>query len=266
LSSISLAVRKFVEGKEIVLGWDLTAVSLQLEVQGLLNDIAKIEWLTDRVAQADRIANFGCNRGRETLALFWALGAHEALGIDIDSSNIDAARAALLTIKQDTLTVAQRLQGYPDDFVEWWNATIPGFLNSKILQLEPIEVFVVGDISQRTKLLSNHYDIAFCQYVLHHVWLDKGKEHAGLAIGEMARVVRSGGTVAACEPIQLPDAQKLDFRPLFEQAGLKLVFTEEGEVVRDADPLFNTPAARGVEAKESIGNWEYREGGLESSD
>lgn len=47
-----------------------------------------IQWLVMSGAPGERIANFGCGNGFETLALVCALGANEAIGIDKDGEKI----------------------------------------------------------------------------------------------------------------------------------------------------------------------------------
>lgn len=85
--------------------------------------------------------------------------------------------------------------------------------------------YSVADFTRQTDLLEGHYDLAFCDFVLHHVWYDPQRAHpledTAFAISEMARVVRPEGYVAAFELIQYDNKPTLDFQPLFDRAGLQ---------------------------------------------
>jgi len=174
----------------------------------------KYQWLMRPLAelktQVQRIANFGCGEGRETLALMCILGAYEASGVDKDEQNIKNAQNTLKTIQSII-----RARGLPND--------APIFLRGPCL--EEVVKFYPVDIAKRpTDLPSNYYDFAFCDFVLYHIWLDQGGEDkTQTAIREMVRVVRLGGVVAAREPTQRigESAFEIDFGPLFERNGLK---------------------------------------------
>jgi SAM-dependent methyltransferase len=180
----------------------------------------KYQWLIKRLTKLDvqvrRIADFGCGEGRETLALMCLLEASEAAGVEKDIQSIRNAQGTLRNIQNIILA-----KGMPND--------APGFLRKT--SVEEVVKFYLGDITGTThQLLPNYYDIAFCDYVLYHIWLDQGGESsAQKAIEEMARVVKLGGLVAAREPTRRTDEQtfSIDFRPLFERAGLKPVHIAE---------------------------------------
>jgi SAM-dependent methyltransferase len=179
----------------------------------------KYQWLIERLikldVQVERIADFGCGEGRETLALMYLLEASEAAGVDKNAQSIRNAQGTLKTIQNIILA-----KGVPND--------APGFLRKA--SIEEVVKFYPGDIMEATKLPSNYYDIAFCDYVLYHIWLDQGGESsAQKAIEEMARVVKLGGLVAAHEPTRRTGEQTFDinFRPLFERADLKPVHVVE---------------------------------------
>lgn len=174
-----------------------------------------IEYLTKLDVQVERVANFGCGEGRETLALMCLLNASEAAGVDEDAQSIRNAQGTLETIQNIILA-----KGVPNN--------APGFLQRA--SIEEVVKFYPGDITEATQLLSNYYDIAFCDYVLYHIWLDQGGESSVQeAIEEMARVVKLGGLVAAREPTRRTDEQtfSINFRPLFARAGLKPVHVAE---------------------------------------
>lgn len=177
----------------------------------------KYRWLIERLrklnVQVGSIADFGFGNGEGTLALMWELEACEGAGVDIDCQNIRDAQGILEGIHQRQQV--DRANGIP--------CAAPGFLRQSIKQA--VE-FHVGDITKRTQLKCGRYDIAFCNCVLYHIWLDQGRESsAQQAIEEMARVVKLGGLVAAREPTLHTTGEakfEIDFRPLFEGAGLRL--------------------------------------------
>jgi ubiquinone/menaquinone biosynthesis C-methylase UbiE len=178
----------------------------------------KYQWLMRPLAelkvQIQRIANFGCGEGRETLALMCMLGACEASGVDKEKQNIRNAQSTLKTIQNIIWA-----RGLPSD--------APVFLRRPCL--EEVVKFYPVDIAKRpTDLPSNYYDFAFCDFVLYHIWLDQGEDKTQTAIREMVRVARLGGVVAAREPTQRigESAFEIDFGPLFKRSGLKPIHVE----------------------------------------
>ena len=179
------------------------------QYQWLMRPLAELE------IQAQRIANFGCGDGRETLTLACMLRACEAAGVDKDEQNIRNAQSTLKTI-QNIIWV----KGSPND--------APIFLRQPCLE-EVVRFYPVDIANKSTDLPSNYYDFAFCDFVLYHIWLDQGGENkTQTAIREMVRVVRSGGVVAAREPTRRTGkpAFEMDFEPLFERNGLKPIHVE----------------------------------------
>lgn len=191
-----------------------------------------VEWLVELHVQVEKVASFGCNIGTETLALMWALGASEAVGIDKDEESIDQAQSTFIYIQDEIKRIRRALQYYrdlPEDLETWWDVAVPSLFKEELLRDGSVE-FLVRDITESTGLQSDCYDVAFCDSVLYHIWLDQGgEEKTQRAIEEMARVVRLGGVVAACEPTQSTDEPTfdIDFRPLFGQAGLKPIHVKE---------------------------------------
>jgi SAM-dependent methyltransferase len=194
----------------------------------LLPEKQELQWLIEQnVRRADKVADFGCGGGEKTLALMWALGASEAVGIDIE--DITPAQSMLEGIRHEITIIRSKLRScrdIPEDDLMWWNG-VPDFL--KRLPPEECIKFCQRDITKPTGLQPDCYDIAFCHRVLHHIWFDQTQEDTQFAVREMARVAKPGGLVAAFEVIQYSDKPKLDFRPLFEQAGLERVHTKETE-------------------------------------
>lgn len=194
----------------------------------LLHEKQELQWLIEQnVRRADKVADFGCGGGKKTLALMWALGASEAVGID--KQDITPAQSMLKDIRHEIIVIRSKLRScrdIPEDDLMWWNG-VPDFL--KRLPPEERIKFCQGNITKPTGLQSDYYDIAFCHRVLHHIWFDQTQEDTQFAIREMARVVKPDGLVAAFEVLQYSDKPKLDFRPLFERAGLERVHTKETE-------------------------------------
>lgn len=87
--------------------------------------------------------------------------------------------------------------------------------------------YIVGDITKHTRLQSDYYDTAFCDFVLHHIWYDEtrhnGKVDTQYTISEMMRVVKQGGIVAARELLQHGEKPTLDLKSLFEDVGLRVI-------------------------------------------
>lgn len=180
----------------------------------------KYKWLMERLVgsnvQVRRIANFGCGEGWETLALMWMLAASEGAGIDKEDRDISNACGTLQSIQNIILA-----KGVPNDS--------PPFL--KTPQLQQAVQFYQADFVKRTQLQSDYYDIAFCNFVLYHIFLNQGGEKKTQeAINEMARVVIPGGFVAAREPTRstVKKAFDIDFKPIFRRAGL-IPLVEESE-------------------------------------
>jgi SAM-dependent methyltransferase len=195
----------------------------------------KLQWLMALKGQVERVANFGCNIGTETLALMWALGANEAVGIDKDEESIRQARSTLAYLKDDIVRIWRLLHDFPQSIAErdktWWDDEVPDFFKTDLLREGLCVDFRVHDITQPVELPSEYYDLAFCDFVLHHIWFDPDREgpqeDTQFAISEMARVVKPDGVVAALELVHFSDKPRLNFRPLFERVGLKLVHANE---------------------------------------
>jgi SAM-dependent methyltransferase len=204
------------------------------------------------LTQAEKVANFGCNIGGETLALMWLLQANEATGLDIEADNISQAQDTLQNLQEDVVQ-ARRNVKYPwvsQEDRDWWSGA-PHFFTHRILEQDFSLEYHIRDITKPTGLPDNHYDLAFCDFVLYHIWYDETREYAEqdtqFAISEMARVIKPGGLVAARELIQYDDKPRLAFSHLFETAGLTEVYIQEDEV-------------EGLEGKGWVGKYVYRRG------
>src|SRR5258708_15367006 len=198
-------------------------------MEGLFYRKELYDWITTHIEQAESIATFGCAGGEETFAFLWALGASEAIGIDKDEGSIKRARELHSAILAETNKSLRDMTHQPEsvstNVSDWWNTRVVDFGRTGILKQDPKDIFVVGDITQPTNLLSNHYDIALVEYVLYHIWPNENGVRQ--AIAEMARIVKPAGIVAALEVVQYGDNPRVNFETLFEQTGLRQLFPTE---------------------------------------
>ena len=79
--------------------------------------------------------------------------------------------------------------------------------------------------------LPEAYDLAFCDMVLNEIWWDRSREDADeetrVAIGQLSRLIRPGGYLAAFEWVEQKFRPRLDFQLLFEQLQLEVIHAEE---------------------------------------
>jgi len=183
---------------------------------------ARFDWLNKLNPPHRKIVNFGCDIGEETFQIMWALDADEAVGIDIDESDIEAAKQTLEQIMQDVCESKEafNLAMTKQEDREWWIYSVP-----ECMKNDNFPEFFVADMTQQTDLPGNHFDIAYCWYVLNHIDGSKVPQ----AIAEMKRVVRDGGWIVAVEPVDLPDGTPLDFSYMFRKAELgKIMDFDDG--------------------------------------
>jgi ubiquinone/menaquinone biosynthesis C-methylase UbiE len=209
-----------------------------------------IQWLVTSGAPGERIADFGCGRGSETLALICALGANEAIGIDKSRETICDARQLLERVKEDVCYIfvsAVHYQAYPRS---WWESKVPDSLKGLIFSTiprsdipgplrkelnEPSVAFIEADIAQPIAELDfGYFDLAYCRKVLHHIWDKQGEDDVKSAINQMARVVKNEGWVVAVEPAVSSDGRPYDFRRFFKLAGLTQVANIDSAVLEQA--------------------------------
>ncbi len=206
---------------------------IQSRVSSLKSHEQNLRWLKEHKVKAEKIVNFGCSIGGETLALMWVLDGIEAVGIDKDENAIYQAQNTLTETKREVNRIQRLLEYYPNDVdvseKSWWDNIVPGFF-----KLDLKGEYLVQDITRPIKLPTGYFDISCCRFVLNHIWYDeyrkKAKEDTLFAIQEMARVVRHGGIIAMSEPIYLSGKPKLNFPKLFKEVGLELIYESEEEV------------------------------------
>lgn len=161
----------------------------QVVAQGLLR--SDFEWLEALRASVASIIVFGCwddgdtDRGcREAYALLRVLGATSAVVVDKEAEYIRNAQS----------------------WFQKTRAQHPELLGAYGLR------FAVSDMTgEADELPTNCFDLAYCSGVLYFMRSDVGQLQA--AVNTMARVVKPGGWVIACED------EGLERR--FEEAGLE---------------------------------------------
>jgi ubiquinone/menaquinone biosynthesis C-methylase UbiE len=164
---------------------------------------------------SEYIANFGCSIGHETFELMWSFNSVEVVGLDIELENITQAEEYLATIKSEVVECKKSyyLKWTSQEDRNWWNGVPPCLKDQRYPR------FYHGDMTKRTKLADDYFDLAFCSNVLYHI----DHEKLSAAISEMKRVVKPGGWVVAWESSQESptDSTPLNFHPIFEQVVLK---------------------------------------------
>ena len=197
-----------------------------------------IQRLVTSGAPGERIVNFGCGNGFETLALVCALGANEAIGIDNDGEMIRQARDYLEMIKENVQSIFDLVYHRPC-LKSWWENKVPDPL--KGLRKELIETsvaFIEADIAKPiAELDCDYFDLAYCREVLYNIRENQGKDEVKSAINQMARVVKNSGWVVAVEPAISRDGRPYDFRRFFKQAKLTQVTNIDNAVLKQAGLL-----------------------------
>jgi ubiquinone/menaquinone biosynthesis C-methylase UbiE len=211
-----------------------------------------IQWLVTSGAPGERIANFGCGNGFETLALICAFGANEAIGIDKDGEKIRQGRDLLEMIKENVqvIFVSVYHRAYPQS---WWESKVPDPLKGLIFSKTPRShipgsfrkelretsvIFIEADIAEPiAELGSDCFDLAYCRRVLYQIRESQGMDEVKSAINQMARVVKNGGWVVAVEPAVSRDGRPYDFRQFFKQVKLTQVTDIDSAVLEQAGLL-----------------------------
>ncbi len=206
---------------------------LQTQIDQLLSREQRLEWLVQLGVRAASVANFGCAAGGETLALMWALGASQATGLDEDEGAIRQAQDTLRSIQDTVKGMGRCLRHDAEGDQAGRNESVLDFFKRDLLQAGGVS-FLVRDMTAFTGLPSDHYDVAYCDFVLYHIWHDAARENAprdtAFAVSEMARVTRPGGAVVVSEPIGYFERPGPDFTLLFQVADLEIEYEEEREI------------------------------------
>lgn len=161
-----------------------------------------------------KIVNFGCDGGQETFNLMWSFNSDEAIGLDMNSQDIEFANQRLRDVRK---AVTDCKQSYlfaltSDTDREWWDTSVPSCLKD-----ERYPSFLQADMTRNTGLPESYFDLAYCSNVLYHL----GKKSID-GIAEMKRVLKPEGWIIAREPTtkSLSDATIVDFSDDFKKLGL----------------------------------------------
>jgi SAM-dependent methyltransferase len=191
-------------------------------------------WLADLGVVAPILAHFNCGSGESTLGLMWAVEGREGIGLDADEDQLQIGRDRLEQLKWEMEAIWKRLRtsdSLPTAEFRWWNDEVPDILKHNLLDEGFSLEFGIGKLPYDNPLEQEAFDLVFCDMVLNEIWWDRSQEDADeetrVAIGQMARLVRPGGYLAAFEWVEQKFRPRLDFRLLFEQLQLEVLYTEE---------------------------------------
>ena len=176
-----------------------------------------------------KIVDFGCDLGYESVALAWYLEAAEVVGVDIAQSDIEQARTACTNLHDQIGHISSTLSYIPQ---------IPANLRAQAHSLlgqyshRTIPTFLVADITQRTELPPDYFDLAFCERLLYHIACDdakSGMRNTLSAVQEMVRVTAPGGIIVAIErtTCSLDDDTPVRLDHHFRRVGLTRLETAE---------------------------------------
>lgn len=192
-------------------------------------------WLAELGVVAPTVAHFRCGTGESTLGLMWAVEGMDGIGLDMDAQKLQTGRDRLLQLQWEMEAIWKRLrvsESLPIQEFMWWNDSVPDFLKHNLLDENFALNFQQGSASPNMNPLEfESYDLAFSDMLLNDIWWDRSRtdaeEDTRVAIGSLIRVVRPGGYVAAFEWVEQHFRPKLDFRLLFEQMQLDVIYAQE---------------------------------------
>lgn len=199
---------------------------------------SSVEWLLQQDVTVTKVAHFGCSTGVQTIALAMVLGAREVIGIDLNEERINQAQNDWKRLQATLRDIEQRFKYFPHKICEedkiWWDTKVPEFFKKELLNGKLSVEFLVQDITKPTSIRSSYYELAFCDFVLHHIWLDKARENARddtlFAVQEMVKSVKPRGLIAAYELLQYDNRPALDFGSVFQEAGVRVFHMREYEI------------------------------------
>lgn len=190
----------------------------------------EVQRIASTGARFDSVVSFGCGKGDESIALMLILGAKEVVGVDKDDSRIEQAKRSVRNFQQ---SIKKLTDLWPNSLRDLKISDDICFALELLHRYENKKLnlpgYQLGDIVQgesSTHLPSNYFDLAYCHYVLYHIYCtDEGisTDNTISAVREMARVVKVGGLIVAIEPeICSPDDNTtVNLHPFFEQVGLQ---------------------------------------------
>ncbi len=213
----------------------------RLEKSFVVEQVARVvewqreyQWLAELGVVAPQVAHFKCGTGESTVGLMWAVQATEATGLDSVPASLQTAHDRLAQLQWEMQNIWKRLRvsdSLPTDEFMWWNDDVPDFLKENLLQPGFSVDFRPGALPFNNPLTYDYFDLAFCDMALNEIWWDRTREDAEndtrIAIGQMSRIVRPGGHLAAFEWVEQKFRPYLDYRLLFEQLQLEVIYAKE---------------------------------------
>jgi len=189
----------------------------------------EFQWLVDYGLTVEKAVNFGCEPPGKSLGLMWAVEAEKVLGIDLSNRVVHEEETNLAQLQKDLRAYWDFLyksDDATDEHIAWWNEEVPDFFKQELTKHDHFIDYIVRDYTQFINVPPNFFDLAFCDFVLSPIRWDKTRkdpsQETRYTIGQMARLVRPGGLVAAYEWVQHGVYERLDFRHIFETAGVNL--------------------------------------------
>ena len=202
---------------------------LEKQIEAISAWRLEFQWLVDFGLTAEKTINFGCEPTGKSLGLMWAVAAKKLLGIDPSDRAIHQEENTLSRIQRDLRSYWDYLYSsdeVTDADVAWWNEEVPDFFKQEITKLDFFIDYATRDYTKFVNIPPNFFDLAFCDFVLHKIRWDKTRkdppQDTRFVIGQMARLVRPGGLVAAFEWVQTGTFERTDFRRIFETCGVNL--------------------------------------------
>ncbi len=205
------------------------------QIELVSNWQAEYRWLSELGVIGPAIAHFNCGTGESTLGLMWAVQGVEAVGFDVDLDTLQVARDRFFQLRWEMGKIWEGLHesdSIPVSDFTWWNDEVPEYFKQNLFNEHFILSFQPWTIPPNTRQLDHEaYDLAFCDMVLHQIWWDRARkdpeEDTRVVIGSMLRAVRPGGYLAAIEWVEQKFRPRLDYRRLFEQLQMDVIYTKE---------------------------------------
>lgn len=215
-------------------------ISIEYSIMTIRNDfIRKTKWLNEFNFKFEKIVNFGCHIGNDTLGLLFLFGAKEVTGIDINQEYIIQAKNTYFDLKE-SLEIAFRNPFYQTNSLSVDKSKDYSRFESKMADIRYLfnhskVEFLKRDITRETGISSSKYDLSYCDLVLHHIWYDEDydeSKNTRNAISEMIRVVKPGGYIILRELVKFDRKPTLDFQKLFSN-NVKLISLKDDDLQTD---------------------------------
>lgn len=218
---------------------------LQKQINLFAENRNRISWVDDYQVTADKAVVFGLHREGQILALMDLLQVENLDAIAGDEAQHYQEESNIAKLQLELEFALQWMQTSPEVTereIQWWNAEIPDFFKTRLLQRGFFVDFHHKNFSKYTGLKDNWYDLAFIDGLLDQVLYDTRMKNPEKIvrdiIREMGRIVRQDGFIAAYQFVRIGHRKILDFRRLFESENLHVLkikqfieSTEQGRMV-----------------------------------